>query len=177
MAPTWNDQAAEHLASQLNALTEVAKTLAAPLELPELLDAVMQTLINVVKQADIGAIMLWDQSAGLFRPAAALGYDLQVLKEIGLRPGESITGKAYAEGQTLLLRTPEQVSQAMADMRPFNRQVMTRSIGSEVLPQCAIAAPIRAGDQKFGVLVLEALDHYNHFSEEDLSFVQTLADL
>ncbi len=170
-------QDVEHLARELNSLTEVARTLAAPLELPELLDAVMKTLINVVRQADIGAIMLWDQSAALFRPAAASGYDLKILKEIGLRPGESITGKAFDEGQTLLLRTEQEIAQAMADMRPFNRQVMMRSIGSDKLPHCAIAAPVRAGEQKFGVLVLEALDPNNHFTEADLPFVQTLADL
>jgi K+-sensing histidine kinase KdpD len=171
------DRASERLTNELAALTEVAKTLAVPDELPELLNSVMQTILNVLEQADIGAIMLWDQSAGLFRAAAAIGYDLDVLKEIGLRAGESITGKVYDEGRACLLGTPEEVSQAMADMRPFNRQVMARSIGSEVLPHSAIAAPISAGERKFGVLVLEALDYHKQFVEEDLSFVQTLADL
>ena len=111
----------DHLASEINALTEVAKTLAAPLELPDLLDAVMRTLVDVIHQADMGAIMLWDQSTGVFRPAAAVGYDLQILNEIGLRPGESITGKAYDEGRALLLTTPDQISLAMADLQPSNR--------------------------------------------------------
>jgi K+-sensing histidine kinase KdpD len=168
----------ERLSKEFLALTEISKTLTSPLELPELFDAVMKKIVSVVEQADIGAIMLWDQSTGLFRPAAAVGYDLGVLKEIGLRPGESITGKAFDEGQTLLLRTEQEITQAMADMRPFNRQVMMRSIGNDVLPHCAIAAPIRVGEQKFGVLVLEALDSDNNlFNEADLPFVQTLADL
>jgi len=167
----------DHLASEITALTQVAKTLAAPLELPELLNAVMRILIDVIQQSDMGAIMLWDQSAGLFRAAAAVGYDLLVLKEIALRAGESITGKAYDEGRALLLTTPEQISRAMADLQPFNRQVMVRSVGSESLPYSAIAAPIKSGDQKFGVLVLEALDSRKVFSEADLAFVQALADL
>ena len=81
----------------------------APLELPELLDSVMRTIVQVLEQADIGAVMLWDQPSGLFKPAAAIGYDLEILNEIGLRAGESITGKAYDQGQTLLLDSPEQV--------------------------------------------------------------------
>ncbi len=175
--PPSPDLAPDHLASQLNALNAVARTLAAPLELEELLDAALKTLINVIPQADIGAIMLWDQSAGLFRPIAAVGYDFQILKEIGLRPGESITGKAYDEGKALLLSTPQEIEQAMADMRPFNREVMSRAIGSERLPQSAIAVPVTAGDHKFGVLVLEALDPNEEFIPNDLVFVQTLADL
>ena len=62
----------ERLARELHALSEVAKTLTLPLELPELLDAVMFRIIDVLDQADVGSIMLWDQSAGLFRPAASL---------------------------------------------------------------------------------------------------------
>jgi K+-sensing histidine kinase KdpD len=176
MVPS-TDRVNDRLVGELKALTEVAKTLAAPVELPELLDAVMQTIIHVLEQADIGAIMLWDQASGVFRPAATFGYDLEILKEIGLRAGESITGKVFDEGQARLLGSPEEVSQAMTDMRPFNREVMARSIGSESLPQSAVAAPISAGERRFGVLVLEALDHNKRFTEKNLSFVQTLADL
>lgn len=165
------------LISELHASAEIAKTITSHLQLPELLSAVMKTIIEVVEQADIGAIMLWDQSTGVFRPAAAIGYNLDILKEIGLRPGESITGKVYDECQACLLNTPEKVSQAMADMRPLNRTVMARSIGSDALPESAVAAPIFVRDKKYGVLVLESLDQVNQFTEEDLPFLQSLADL
>jgi len=167
----------EHLANQLYALTEVAKTLASPFGLSELLDAVMKTIVNVLEPADIGAIMLWDQSKGLFRPAAAIGYDIEILKEIELRSGESITGKVYNEARPRLLRTAKEVDQAMADMHPSNRRVMTRSLGTEEMPHCAIAVPIKVGERKFGVLVLETLDHHKQFDEDNLAFVHTLADL
>jgi len=65
----------------------------------------------------------------------------------------------------------------MANMRPYNQQVMMRSIGEDVLPQCAIAAPISAGEQRFGVLVLESIHRHKKFIRNDLPFVQTLADL
>ena len=91
------------LAKELHALTETAKAINSPLELPELLDAVMRTIIGVLEQSDVGAIMLWDPPSGLFRPVAAVGYDLGVLKEIGLQAGESITGKVFDEGQACLL--------------------------------------------------------------------------
>jgi K+-sensing histidine kinase KdpD len=40
-----------------------------------------------------------------------------------------------------------------------------------------VAAPIAVGDQKLGVLVLETLNHSSKFTEHDLPFAQTLADL
>jgi K+-sensing histidine kinase KdpD len=165
------------LTKELHALTETAKAINSPLELPELLNRVMKTIIDVLEQSDVGAIMLWDPLSGLFHPAAAVGYDLEVLKEIGLQAGESITGKVYEEGLACLLGTPDEVLGAMADMRPSNREVMARSIGSQELPKSAVAAPVAVGERKFGVLVLEALGHHTQFSEEDLPFVQTLADL
>jgi K+-sensing histidine kinase KdpD len=137
----------------------------------------MRTIVQVLEQADIGAVMLWDQPSGLFKPVAAIGYDLDILNEIGLRAGESITGKAHDQGQTLLLDSPEHVEQAMSDMRPFNREVMRRSIGSESLPSSAVAAPIVAGTQRYGVLVLESLNPRRSFTRDNLPFVQTVADL
>lgn len=165
------------LVTELHALTEIAKTLTSPLELPELLDVVMKKIIGVLEQADVGVVMLWDQPSGLFRSAASFGYNFDVLKEMGLRAGESITGKVFDDGQLCLLSTSEEVAQAMADMRPFNRQVMTRALGTEASPHCTLAAPIKVGNQKFGVLLLETIHQHKIFTEVDLPFVQVLADL
>ena len=162
---------------ELHALTEVAKALTAPLDLPALFGAVMDKIVNVMDPAELGAIMLWDESSGLFRAEAAFGYDLEILREMGLRAGESITGKAYDEGVARLLATPADVAEAMADLRPANRSAMARALGSSDLPRSAVAAPLRAGDHQFGVLVLETAHGPAEFSENDLPFVQTLADL
>ena len=162
---------------ELHALIEVAKTLASHLELPGLLQAVMDKIIGVLDPAEIGAVMLWDQSAGLFRPAAAFGYDMEVLKNIGLRAGESVTGKVFDQEKAMIWSTPEQVAEAMVDLREANREIMARSIDTQALPQCTIAAPIAVEKQKFGALVLETIIGPAAFSAGDLPFVQTLADL
>ena len=167
----------ERLQRQLYALTEIAKTLTLPLELPELLNAVIQKIIGVIEPAEVGAVMLWDQPAGLFRSAAAFGYDAQALSELGLRAGEAITGKVFDDGAGCLVSTPEQVAEAMADMRPSNRAVMTRALGSDALPHCTLAAPIKVGAYKYGVLVLETIQGPAVFSDSDLPFLQTISDL
>src|SRR4030066_1199867 len=147
----------ERLHRPLYALPEIAKTLTLPLELPELLNAVIQKIIGVIEPAEVGAVMLWDQPSGVFRPAAAFGYDPQALSKLGLRAGEAITGKVFDDGVGRLLRTPEQVADAMADMRPSNRAVMVRALGADVLPRCTLAAPIMVGTNKFGGLSLETI--------------------
>jgi K+-sensing histidine kinase KdpD len=164
-------------ADELEALTEVAKSLVAPLDFPELLDTVMRTIGRVLEPADLGAVMLWDQAAGLFRAAAGFGYDLAALREIGLRAGEAITGKVFDAGVARLLATPDEVARAMADLRPFNRDLLARAGGASPLPSSTVAAPIAVGEQRYGVLILEALRPSAPFTPDSLPFVQSLADL
>jgi len=168
---------AERLQRELYALTEVAKTLTSPLDLPELLNAVLKTIIGVIEPAEVGVVMLWDQSAGIFKPSAVFGYDMGALRELGLRAGESVTGKVYDEGIVHLFNTPEQVAKAMEDMRPANRAMMARALGTGALPRCTLAAPISVGKEKLGVLVLETIQGPAFFSEGDTPFLQIIADL
>ena len=164
------------LASEQHTLTEIAKVISSSLELSELLNKIMKTIAALGK-ADAGAIMLWKGSSGLFRAEAAFGYDLETLKAMGLQAGESITGMVFDAGRACLFNSAQEIKDLMANMRTANRSVMARSLGSGLTPKCAIAAPIATGDQKLGVLVLETLDHAEAFTEQDLPFVQTLAEL
>lgn len=175
--PESKARALERLMRELHVLAEISKTLTSPLELPALLNALMDKLANVLDPAEFGVMMLWDEPSGLFRAEAAFGFDLGALREMGLRAGESITGKVFDEGEACLLATPDEVASAMADMRPANRTALARSYGTDTLPCSAVAAPLRAGDRKFGVLVLETLCGHPGFTENDIPFVQTLADL
>ena len=54
---------------------------------------------------------------------------------------------------------------------------MIRGLGTETLPHSVLAALLRVGDRKFGVLLLQTLNRPVQFAENDLPFVQTLADL
>lgn len=167
----------ERLQRELHALIEIAKTLVSPLDLPELLNAVIQKLAGVIGPAEAGAVMLWDRSSGLFQPAGDFGYSSIAIGEPGLRPGESIIDIVYDQGVGHLFNTPEHVVQAMANIHPSNRADVPRAQGCEELTRCVLAVPISTGTQKLGVLVLETIRGPAIFSEVDLSFLQTIADL
>jgi len=162
---------------ELKALTKVAAALVSPKELPELLQGVMQSIIEALKQADIGTIMLWDEPGSCFRPISAYGLNPGLLDEIKLQAGESITGKVFNSNQACLFSTSREVSEAMSDINPHSRQVMIRAAGTDAIPQSVIAAPISVADQKFGVLILESIQTDNPFSRRDIPFIQSLADL
>ena len=167
----------ERYARELHAVTEIAKTLTSPRDLPALLDAVINKLADVLEPAEVGAVLLWDGSSGVFRPEAAFGFDLNKLREMGLRAGEAITGKVYDAGSPRLYATTEEISSAMADIRPANRSAVARALGSDTLPRSSLAVPLCVGHHKYGVLILETMRGPAEFKESDIPFVQTLADL
>jgi K+-sensing histidine kinase KdpD len=167
----------DRLASQLYALTEVSKALSLPLELSELLNLALEKIARVLPPAEVGLVMGYDASAGIFRPIAAYGFDLEGIKQLGLRAGESITGKVYEEKKARLLGDPQQVASAMADMRTANLSLLKRSLYRDGMPLCALASPISVGETKYGVLLLETIEGPDVFTESDIPFVQTLADL
>lgn len=165
---------------ELHILTEVTKTLITPLELADLIEAVMDTIAEVLETAEFGMVWLWDPSAGLFRPQAVCGPDfpnLQSLRQLALREGESVAGKVYREGAAAVFVTPLDVAKAMGDLQPANAAIWNQGLGSDKLPHSMIAAPLWAGGQKYGVLMLGTLHSSNYFDARDVPFIQILADL
>jgi len=167
----------ERLVHEKLAMMGVAQILKSRLPLVDSLNLILEKIVTVIPQADFGVIMVWDQSAGLFRPWASYGCDAQILKRIGLRAGESITGKVFDDGQPLLLNTPDQVTHTMENMRLANRTLLASALHRDGNSLSTVAALIATGKQKFGVLVLETFQGSYLFSTDDISFVQTLADL
>jgi K+-sensing histidine kinase KdpD len=167
----------DRLNQELDALTEIAKIIAASPDLPALLSAVVDKLHNVIAPAEIGMILLWDEAAGLLRPEAAFGVDFEALRDVGFRLGESISGKAFDDGVARLLNSRAEVAEAIGNMRPANRTSLIRSIGTADVPLGELAVPLQVRDQKYGLLNLITMEGPAEFSEGDLPFVQTLADL
>jgi K+-sensing histidine kinase KdpD len=168
---------ARQLELQLSFLNEIARRVTAALDLPALMKAVMEGLEGALDSTDRGFIMLWDESAGIFRPAAVHGCDFEALQTIGFRAGEGITGKVFDQGEARLLCSQTEIVDAMSDIRPANCAALATACGSESTPQSVLAAPLQVAGRKFGVLVLETLGRPARFHEQDLPFIQTLADL
>ena len=174
---TSTNNLVDRLASQLHALTEVSKTLSLPRELPELLDLALEKISRVLAPAEVGLVMLFDPASGLFRVMASSGFQRDKIRQIALRQGESITGKVFESGKASLLSDPAQVAEAMSDMREGNLNNFRSSLYKSNLPQCVLASPISVGSRNYGVLVLETIQGPEVFTESDIPFVQTLADL
>jgi K+-sensing histidine kinase KdpD len=163
----------------LHVLIEVTKALTSHLDLPSMLQAVMAKIEEVFDEADFGFIFLWDLSHGHFRVEGVFGEDFQdigALRRMELHEDESITGFVFHAGKTKFYGSPSEIARGQANMSPINRELMLQALG-EAETQSIVAAPLQANSQKYGVLFLGTLYGPAVFSETDLPFVQTLADL
>lgn len=162
---------------EYRALLEAMRILKQPLPLASILDQILSKAFSIINRAEFGVVMIWDQSSGLFRPWASYGCDPVIIKRLGLRAMESITGKVFDEGVPILLNSQAEVVQTMENMRSGNQSILNEALGRNFKPACSIAAPITVETQKFGVLILESFQEDRQFIQEDLLFVQSLADL
>lgn len=166
--------------SKLNFLSDVAKVLIPPLELSQVLNAVMDRIARVLKPAEFGLIWLWDSAEGVLRLQAACGSELlnrPALSQVALQASETIIGKAYTEDTIVVLKTVSETAEALADLRPTNRSMLIQALGADRLPHYLAILPLRTEEHKFGVLVLGAWRNSIRFFHGDVNFIQTLADL
>lgn len=165
---------------KLNVITEVARTLAAHLEITELLQSVLDKITHILQPAEFGAILLWDPALRIFRPQAAAGpsiKDREAILAINLVEDESITGKAFIAEEIQLLSSRSEIDQAMSNLHPAKRTAMAKGYGLEGVPLSVVAVPLCKDEHKYGVMVLETLHGPKLFTKDDLPFIQALADL
>ena len=127
-----------YISQKLHVITEVARTLAINLELPELLQAVLEKITSVLEQAEFGVILIWDPSTQLIRPQAASGpalSDRDAVLAISLTEEESITGSVFATGKARVLTTPEEIAIEMSNLHPAKRTAMNKGYGLYGLPR------------------------------------------
>jgi len=161
------------------ALLQVAKSLTVHLDLTELLEEVMDKIDEVLDPAEFGIVLLWDASEGIFKPRASCGEGIKetdLLYQIKLKEEESITGIVYSKAEALILSTPEEVASAQKNMGARNRALMLQAFGS-LEPKSIVAVPLCVGSAKYGVLLFGTLFGERFFTFEDITFLQTAADL
>jgi signal transduction histidine kinase len=162
---------------QLLTFFEIAKVLVVEHDLETMLSKVLPSLVDTLEAADAGSLWFYDPALGQLMVKGAHGYNLTVLKQLRLAPGEAISGRVFQTGQAEVYPTPETVAAVMANMTPENREIFSAATAGLEQPMSAISAPLIAGDTTLGVLVLLNLRKVAGFTQSDLVFLQRVADL
>jgi serine phosphatase RsbU (regulator of sigma subunit) len=152
------DLEAERRELEKDVLLAVGKTLSAPLELDEVLDAILRSLGEAVRY-DAASIYLVDRATGSLEPVRSVGYPAGSDEAFRLQVGQGIVGWVAKTGTGVL------VPDTSRDRRYVNARPTTCS---------ELAAPLVLEGETVGVFNLES-DRPDAYHEEHLELLAGLA--
>jgi len=164
-------------AHRLSTIFQIARTMARERDLAVMLPQFLSGLIDTIPAADAGVLMLYDPTVHRLKASAAQGYDELFLLQLHIAVGESLSGKVFQTGHTQIFATPEDTVAAMADMTSENRELFRAATVGLHHPLSAVCVPLKTGQEKVGVLVLENLRQEGTFDTSDLPFLEAVAEL
>lgn len=141
-------------------LLESARKMTASLNLKEVLNSIMDSLIRLVAY-DAGGIFLVDHKSRRLQSMVTRGYDRDLLEKMQPKIYQGISGQVIRTKKAII--HPD----VRRDKNYYRVRPQTRS---------QITVPIFAGEQVIGVFVLEN-DHINHFTPADLSLMTSFSSL
>jgi len=168
---------------ELAALLDISMAFAQATDLDKLLETVLARSAALYEAADAAALFLYNPDEDCLVAKASIGYEVEPLSRVRLRPGEAIVGKVFKHKRGLLCATPEQIALNMANLRKENEAHFEGARSGVSQPRSAMCAPLIAKDSVLGALILVNLRRQGAtprrqeaFSAADLHFLQGVAN-
>ncbi len=148
--------------AEVDALYQAGVVLSQSQELQPLLTRIIRLALDVIG-ANVGSVMLMDETRNELTISASVGLSESVRRETRVRVGDSIAGYVAQNGQALLV--PDiQADPRFAKYHKGNYE--TNSL---------ISVPLKIKDRIIGVLNLSDPQHGTVFEDNDLRLLETFA--
>ena len=158
------EQQTEPQDARLAALFEVSSQLGKTLDLAEVLNQVMDSIIQLTG-AERGFLMLYDENSGELTPRAARNVGQETIEGEAMNISRTVIERTIASGEGIL------TSNAQEDER-FSSQ--TSVVGYQLLS--IMCAPLRAHGRTLGAVYVDNRLFTGVFSAEDLGLLVTFAN-
>ncbi len=130
-------------------------------DLPGLLGQVLRHALSLVPAAQSGTVLLLDKDAGVFRFAAAEGWDLEALSRIAIPKDQFIQSR-------LPLDRPSIIRNPLAQNVALVGEELAGTISALGSVTAVLSAPVTDGTELVGVLNLDSRDDPEAFTEADV---------
>jgi GAF domain-containing protein len=150
--------------AQITSFREISASIAASLDIEEMLQGILESLLQLLGEANLGEIRLIDEDTKELVAIAQHGSDVDE-RHRSIPMGEGITGYVASTEESLLVPDVDENLPDGVSYIPFLEG--TRS---------ELAVPMIKDEQVIGVLNIEHPDP-NAFTEEDLHLTKTIAGL
>ena len=148
-------------------LLEVTRKLSATLKLDEVIDLISDGVIEALGCGAAG-FYRWDAARGGLVLVRSRNHPMDFARPLLLRPGEGVTGRAYAE------RRPVWCGDRLADSSLTYSEANAAAMARPDAPRAFAAAPILIRDEVFGVLGGSYFSPHV-FTEREVSLLSGLA--
>ena len=160
---------------KLNTLVDVARNLTSCRSTSVVINKVLTSAMIAIETADAGIFYLYDEAAGMLKVQTAVGFTDQVYA-LQMKPGESMSGRAFATGQAAFYNNQTEIVQVMGGQSRDNLSAMSKATSGQTFPKSALIAPLKLTGQPIGVIVLDSFTREDAFVASDLNLLQSLAD-
>ncbi len=147
--------------NQMKMLYEVGKELTSLVDLPQLLQTILDSAVTIISAASAGTIHLTDESQSRLMPKAVSHHRFVAAEMGGIPLGRGIAGLAWKEKRTIHI----------ADVSHDPRFIATDTATSF---RSLLVAPLMMGDRCLGTISLHS-NETNAFTPEDERLLSTLA--
>jgi len=161
---------------ELAVLANLSRSLAETMDLEEIFRVFEQQVRPRMMAADGGVLFIFDPRSDALIPRASFGYDREIMQMIALRPGESVAGEVFQTNRPAFYSGRDAVRQARRTLRPDNQALFAAAASRSGMPQNVIGAPLHAGGETLGVVLLDSFQSPHAFSQDDLQFLSAMAD-
>lgn len=143
--------------------------------LDELLSKMIDTTMEVIPEADVGVLWVYDEQEKCLkvRKASAL-VDNEKMKHMRMKPGEGMIGTVFQKGEARLYQTSSEVFQASANMSDVNLRYLGRAYSFKDV-KSVICAPVKVQQKTKCVLILYQFKQAT-FDMSELNLLKNFAD-
>lgn len=143
---------------ELEALSQVGRTITASLDLDRVLSAVVDAAVELTESEE-GSLLLVDESSGELYMRAGRNFQEDFVRTFRLPIQDSLAGSVIRTGQPILLdeKTPQKIK-------------------TSYLVQSLIYVPLKSHGQIFGVLGVDNRHSNKPFSDRHLKVISAMAD-
>ncbi|WP_339183415.1 helix-turn-helix domain-containing protein [Oceanobacillus sp. FSL W7-1293] len=143
--------------------------------LDELLSKMIDTTMEVIPEADVGVLWVYDEEEKCLkvRKASSL-VDNKTMKHMRMKPGEGMIGSVFQEGEAKIYQTSSEVFQASANMSNMNLRYLGRAYSFKDV-KSVICAPVKVQQKTKCVLILYQFKQAT-FDKSELELLKNFAD-
>ena len=159
-----SNQLIERQEARLSALYEVSSQLGKSLDLGEVLNQVMDSIIQLT-EAERGFLILYDQETGSLQTRAARNFDQETIETDAINVSHTVIERAIDTGRGILS------SNAQEDERFSGKESV---VGLQL--RSIMCAPLRVRGQTLGAVYVDNRLFSGVFEEDDLGLLVTFAN-